>query len=150
LINALYEQSKNISSNTTHIFISIGGNNIMDKANIVNNDCKLSEISPIVAKFEKEYHNMIKFMVEKYPKCKIIPCTIYYPPFDYYEMRYDMRLLKLAVNLICDCIIRTCGIYGLKYVDLRNIFTEIGDFANPIEPSSIGSKKFVDAIIKTI
>ena len=37
--------------------------------------------------------------------------------------------------------------YDIEVLELRNIFTEVRDYANPIEPSHSGGEKLAKAII---
>ena len=46
-----------------------------------------------------------------------------------------------------DVILRVAVEYGLAVIDLRFVCTEPSDYANPIEPSSIGGAKIARAIV---
>ena len=40
--------------------------------------------------------------------------------------------------------------YDIEVLELRNIFTEVSDYANPIEPSHSGGEKLAKAIIEWV
>ena len=52
--------------------------------------------------------------------------------------------------LLADAILRVASKFRLPVIDWRRVMTEVEDFANPIEPSSIGGAKMAEAIVYTI
>jgi hypothetical protein len=49
-----------------------------------------------------------------------------------------------------DVILRCAVDAGVPVVDLRRIFREPADYANPIEPSAIGGSKMVKVIARVV
>ena len=47
-------------------------------------------------------------------------------------------------------ILRTAIVHGLQVIDLRAICSRAEDYANPIEPSSIGGEKIARAIVALV
>jgi hypothetical protein len=56
------------------------------------------------------------------------------------------RLVKAALALYNDAIRRTAIAHRLPVIDLRAVCTYPEDYANPIEPSSVGGEKIARAI----
>ena len=56
------------------------------------------------------------------------------------------RLGGTALCVLNDVITREAADRGLPLLDLRLIFSEDADYANPIEPSAQGGRKFAGAI----
>jgi len=52
--------------------------------------------------------------------------------------------------MLNDIIFSTGATFNVDVLELRNIFTEEQDYANPIEPSHIGGKKLASRILDWI
>jgi len=52
----------------------------------------------------------------------------------------------VALTVFNDAIVRTACAHGLDVIDLRAVCEQPRDYANPIEPSSIGGAKIARAI----
>ena len=74
-------------------------------------------------------------------------CTIY-------DVRFPDPVFRevavTALTLLNDVITREAGSRGLPLLDLRTLFDEDADFANPIEPSAQGGEKLSRAILQTV
>ena len=75
----------------------------------------------------------------------LIVCTIYHGNFP--DPRYQ-RLAAPGLTAFNDVIIRIAVERRLKVVDMRLICNSPADYANPIEPSSIGDAKIAQAIVR--
>jgi hypothetical protein len=74
-------------------------------------------------------------------------CTIYdvrFPDPDFREVALT------ALTLLNDVITREAGARGLPLLDLRTLFDQDADFANPIEPSAQGGEKLARAILRVV
>ncbi len=80
------------------------------------------------------------------PSCRCV-CTIYNGCFP--DKSYQ-RIASLALAIFNDVIIRVAIERGLSVIDLRLICTAPTDYANPIEPSSIGGEKIAKVIVALV
>ena len=70
-------------------------------------------------------------------------CTIYDPNFD---DDIEQRAAVLALEGFNGVITRAAVLHGLPVIDLRVLFDNPKDYANPIEPSVLGGEKLALAI----
>ena len=70
-------------------------------------------------------------------------CTIYEARYDDPELR---KIAAAGLTLFNDIILREAFARGLPVIDLRLIFDDDADYANPIEPSAHGGAKIAKAI----
>ena len=110
--------------------------------------------------FEKEYVKMLTNVSNR--KLKTTLCTIYNPCFDHssldriiYMLSQNSDSKKLqqrsvtALPIFNNVIFQEAFNFGLPVMDLRLIFNDKEDYANPIEPSAVGGMKMAK-IIKNI
>ena len=71
-------------------------------------------------------------------------CTIYNGCFD--DLSFQ-RIATTTVMLFNDAIIRVAAEYGIPVIDLGSVCIQQEDYANPIEPSSIGGEKIARVIV---
>jgi hypothetical protein len=74
-------------------------------------------------------------------------CTIYnggFPDGDF------QRLVSTALMVFNDVILRVGIEFGLAVIDLRFMCSAPADYANPIEPSSVGGAKIARAILSLV
>jgi hypothetical protein len=74
----------------------------------------------------------------------LVLCTIYngcFPNGDF------QRLVSTALMEFNDVILRVGIEFGLAIIDLRLVCSSIVDYANPIEPSSVGGAKIACTIV---
>jgi len=57
---------------------------------------------------------------------------------------------KATVGVFNDKIYQIANSYLLPVLELRQVCTEATDYANPIEPSSVGGKKIAIGILKSV
>jgi hypothetical protein len=60
------------------------------------------------------------------------------------------RLVPPALAEFNDVILRVAIGQGLRVIDLRSACKEAADYANPIEPSSIGGEKIAQLIVASV
>jgi hypothetical protein len=70
-------------------------------------------------------------------------CTIYN---GWFADRHFQRLASTTLSVFNDAIIRVAVEHGLPIIDLRSVCARAEDYANPIEPSSIGGEKIARVI----
>jgi lysophospholipase L1-like esterase len=143
-------QLEAIPEDTTHLVISVGGNDALNNMNVITQSVEsmaeaLDKLAEISDEFEHKYHQMLQVVLNR--NLPTILCTIYYPCFP------DPTLQRLAVTALTnfnDCIIKQALLAGISLIDLRLVCNENEDYANPIEPSSRGGEKIANVIAKII
>lgn len=118
------------NSSENYIFLSAGGNDILDA------DFSQLNINTI---FDK-YSTLINTIVTKFPFINIISLTLYYPINIKYEKYKDIITIwnEKIKKLMGDTIL------------LTNIIRSPEDIVNNIEPSFIGGQKIANAILQKI
>ena len=143
-------QQSFVSDKTTHLFISIGGNDSLDEIEVLDMPVTTSaetllELGRRANEFEERYEAMLKGVFKLgIPTCV---CTVYYPNFTNPLMQ---KLGTVALTAFNDVIIRQAFKAGIPIIDLRAVCSEPADYANEIEPSDEGGAKIADAIIKVV
>jgi len=143
-------QLSNISAETTHLVISVGGNDALMNADVLQMKAgSAAEVLEILANrasdFEFQYREMLRHVL----RCALptVVSTVYYPHFP------DSLIQKIAVTALSvfnDAIIRQAILAGLPLLDLRLICNEPDDYANEIEPSGKGGKKIAAKILEVV
>jgi hypothetical protein len=132
--------SKEYNNQHTYIFVSAGGNDILQK--IVYRD-NSSVVDPdTLTNIMDDYENLIKTQMTKMNKSNIILLNLYYPPSSFYR-NYDSYIKKWNIN-VKDCAKK----YNCRVLDLSEFMTMPQDFSHSIEPSDIGGKKMVDNMMR--
>lgn len=132
-IEDVYQQidklvGKFIDSKNTYIFLSVGGNNMLD-TKFVSLD-----------KVKQSYLKLVTYIKNKFPKSNIYLLGLYYP-FDTRFKRYNSNISEWNQF-----------IKGLEYkfIMLDGLLTNKSDIIFSIEPSATGSKKIANEIYKAI
>lgn len=142
-------QVERLPAEATHLILSIGGNDAINNADILNRRAAstadaLNQLANAADQFEYNYNTMLRAVVARNLPTAL--CTIYYPCFPDANVQ---RLSVTALTVFNDCIIRAAVANGLPLIDLRLICNNEGDYANPIEPSVQGGEK-ISAAIKSL
>lgn len=150
LIENVSEQLLKVSPEATHFIISVGGNNTILDADILQMKAgNAAEIFNELANrrdiFETKYRQMLEKVLSKNIPTAV--CTIYFPNFP--EALFQ-RLAITALAVFNDVIIRQATINKLPIIDLRLICNEPDDYANEIEPSDKGGKKIAEKILDLV
>ena len=143
-------QLENIPASTTHLVLSVGGNNTLLRADLLelpvsSTSEALLLLSEAIRDFEMSYRRVIEECLDR--RASLIVCTIYNGNFP--DPGYQRRA-TVALSLFNDVIIRVAVEFFLAVIDLRFICNSAGDFYNPIEPSAIGGSKIAEAISMTL
>ena len=143
----IYDQvnliSEYLNSTTTTIFLSVGGNDILSKAqNNTNNTNNTQFLSTIF----DNYKSLVTFIQSHLPKANIVLCDIYYPHNSKYKQYHPIirECNDMVQTFARDPENRIQGVFKIS-----SILTTPEDFVNEIEPSSIGSQKIVDTILSS-
>ncbi len=137
-----------IPDDATHLFVSVGGNDALYEAGIL--DMKVStsaevfnELSNRASAFEERYKRMLDAVLKL--KTPTTLCTIYYPRM---EEAFTQKIAVSALSSFNDVIIRRAFLSGLPLIDLRFVCNEDADYANAIEPSEAGGAKIAKTILQ--
>jgi len=151
--DVLNDQISKIDPDTTHIVLSIGGNDLLEQIEILFTEtpytlsAALEKIVLILDSVEENYELIIKKLMEI--DAKILLCTIYEGDLKRDPILSLIEKQGLAmVGLLNDSITLLGKKYNIDVLELRNIFVTPEDYANPIEPSHIGGEKLAKAILK--
>ena len=142
------DQVQRLPKEATHLVLSGGGNNALTEASRlgisffgfpdVPTSKALDSLADISGDFEAQYRSAVDSCLR--PGLPLGVCTIYNGCFP--DKSYQ-RIASLALAVFNDVILRVAIERGLPVIDLRLICKHSIDYANPIEPSSIGGEKIV-------
>jgi len=147
VLSHVADQIKRVPRDATHAFISIGGNNALSYMHHLNDSVRnvgeaLLVLSKIKKKFEKDYTDMLKHIIEL--KIPVTTCTIYNPRFD---NSHQQTMCETGLSALNDVIITESTKLGIPVIDLKTIFNDPKDYANAIEPDVQGGSKIVANIL---
>jgi hypothetical protein len=143
-------QLDNLPGDTTHLLLSVGGNDALARADLLDtpvNDSgeALMLVAAATAGFEQAYRAVVQACLAC--GAALVVCTIYHGNFPDEDFRQRAAVALGAFN---DVIIRTAIAHALPVLDLRAICSSPDDYANPIEPSSTGGAKIAAAIVRAV
>jgi GDSL-like lipase/acylhydrolase family protein len=149
------DQMQNLPDETTHLVLSVGGNNALLHASQLgislfgipsaSDSGALISLADISEDFETRYRTAIEECLR--PHLPLAVCTIYNGRF---PDRTYQRIASVALTIFNDTILRVAIEHGLPVIDLRLICNEDRDYANPIEPSSAGGEKIARVIVTLV
>lgn len=146
VIASIGAQLARLPSDTSHLVVSIGGNDALLAADVLDQPAQsvaeaLERLANVRDQFWRDYRGMLAALAKLALPTAI--CTIYEARFPEAERR---RIAATALTVINDCITREAFLRGFSVIDLRLICDSDDDFANPIEPSVLGGAKIARAI----
>ena len=130
----------NLNSNLTTIFLSAGGNDILTHYVDQGND---STDTSILGTMFAAYKNLIKSIQKKLPNANIVLLDIYYPDNMTYKQYHSV------IDSWNKMIYEYATQNGLSVLKISGVLTKPDDFSFGMEPSAIGSRKLVDAILSS-
>ena len=143
----VYAQLENLPDDTTHAFISCGGNDALRIASVLNKPVEsvghaMDVFTEIKNQFEERYSRMVRAVCNKVENVTI--CTVHDSVPEYTE-----RALT-ALSIFNEVILKEAFRVNAPVIDLRLVCNEAQDYSpvSPIEPSKYGAKKISDLIIK--
>lgn len=143
-------QLKTLAPDATHLLLSVGGNNALLCAHVLDAPVTSSAqalllLSDVAREFESAYRRTVNDCLSL--SLPLVVCTIYNGNFP--DADYQQRV-AVALTVFNDVIIRVAVENGLKVIDLRLVCTSPDDYANPIEPSAAGGAKIARAIVRAV
>lgn len=138
-----------VPSSATHVVLSLGGNDAMDNADLLempvdSTGVALEIFGQRVAAFEDAYCRALDKVVGLCASTTV--CTIYNADLSPAEA----TRARIALMLFNDVILRRAFMRGLPVVDLRMVCSQPSDFTKQIEPSAAGGLKIARAIVKSL
>jgi hypothetical protein len=135
------EQVDRLPPEATHLVLSVGGNNALIKASVLDNPASstaqaLGFLADVALEFEMGYRAAVAACL--HPRLPLTICTIYNGCFP--DPQYQ-RIISTALAVFNDAILRVAIERSLRVIDLRAVCANPEDYANPIEPSSVGGEK---------
>ena len=144
LINDVYLQlnklSIDLNSPSTTIFLSVGGNDILEKYVESSNE---NVPDDYIYTIFKSYKTLVKSIQTKMNKCNIVLVDIYYPNNKTYS--HFKPLLEKWNNLL-DSYASDKKNNIDKVIKISEVLTKPEDFTRDIEPSEIGGEKIAGII----
>jgi hypothetical protein len=146
VIGDMRGQFAQLPSDATHLVISVGGNDGLASIDVLAESAAsvaeaLAKIGGVRDRFATAYRTMLDGAARLGLPTAV--CTIYDGQFPDLGQR---RLANLALGVLNDVITRQAAARRLPILDLRVMFSDPGDYANPIEPSGRGGEKLARAI----
>jgi hypothetical protein len=148
--DAVAGQVAGAPAGATHLVLSVGGNDALMASGLLDEPVYSSAdalrlIAASVREFEARYRAAVAACLAR--DLPLVVCTIYngnFPDPDYRER------VVVALTAFNDAIVRTACGHGLDVIDLRAVCDLPQDYANPIEPSSVGGAKIARAIARVV
>ena len=147
------EDMKDWGGSNDYIFLSIGGNDILNNYKPLTEHDDLTAFTLVKHKRDeankmfRKYIKVVKNIHKKFPSAKIILSTIYYPQEENYK-KYHNVIKYWNQSVIDYSKFHPKQVSGVLRTD--KLVKEPEDFTHFIEPSANGSKKIVDGIKKII
>ena len=143
-------QLASLPVDATHLLLSVGGNNALLRAEILDTPVlssgeALRLLSEVAGEFEVAYRSVVDACLAR--KLPLVVCTIYNGNFP--DPNYQQRV-GVALTVFNDVILRVATENDLTVIDLRLVCSSAADYANPIEPSSVGGEKIAGAIVGAV
>ena len=131
----------------THLVLSVGGNNALMHLGVLEAPASsmaksIEALADIASDFEKRYRAATAACLDT--ALPLAVCTIYN---GWFEDQSFQRVASTTLTLFNDVIIRVAIEHSLPVIDLRSVCRTAEDYANPIEPSSVGGEKIARVIV---
>jgi len=129
---------ENLNTSSTTVFLSVGGNDILSYYVDQSNDPSETNFLGVML---KAYENLIKSIQTKVPNANIVLLDIYYPNNITYKRYHSI------INEWNKMLYNYASKNNLSVLKISGVLTQPDDFSFGFEPSAIGSRKLVDAIL---
>ena len=139
-------QLQRIPQGATHFFLSIGGNDALDRVELLNRRVEtvgrgISLLGREVDGFEEEYGALVNRLRDDLPWLHL--CTVYNGDFG-----PEAPVVIPAIRLFNDAIQRVANENGLPVAELRSLLNRPEHYANPIEPSVEGGRVLAAELLR--
>ena len=134
----------NLNTDTTSIFLSAGGNDILFYYMAKHGDTTDTSILKTTL---ADYKLLIESIRKMLPKAKLYLLDIYYPISDQYQ-KYKPIIKEWNEMIYVYAKDQANNIKGV--IKVSDVLKEKEDFNSDIEPSSVGGQKIAASILSTI
>ena len=150
----ILQDQKNWNGENNYIFLSVGGNDIVNNFYPISNNHKNYIASTLVShkreeinKIFRKYIELVEKLREDFPESKIVLSTVYYPKDDQYTKFHNV--IKYWNQSVIDYSkLYPKNVYKVLRTD--KLVKEPEDFTHFIEPSALGGEKIVEGIKKIV
>lgn len=150
--DVLENQLDNLNEPVSHIVLSIGGNDLLQNLHLLQDETSgmkfaLEKSSELIGEIQENYTKILEHLSNY--DAKVLLCTVYEG-----DLKSDVMLAQFdkagqaMLKMHNDTVYYLASKFEVDVLELRNIFTNKEDYANPIEPSHIGGEKLAKAIIQ--
>jgi hypothetical protein len=144
------DQLANLPSGATHLVLSVGGNNALLRAEILEAPVSSSAeayllLGRTAEEFRAQYANLIESCLSR--ALPLVVCTIYNGNFPDPQYQAAVQVALAAFN---DAIVSTAVEHQLAVIELRRVCNLPAHFANPLEPSVMGGERIAGAIARAL
>jgi len=150
-------QMQRLPNGATHLVLSVGGNDaIMNSSSLGFSPFGSASPAPstmealhALAEVSDSFATAYGLAIDEClrPQLPLVVCTIYNGCFP--DASYQ-RLAAIGLAVFNDVILRVAIERRLPVIDLRSVCSDPKDYANPIEPSSVGGEKIARAIVAAV
>jgi len=143
-------QLPRVPPDASHLVLSVGGNDALMNSRILDTPVDstsqaIAALADLSRGFEERYRRAVEGCRQM--RLPLTICTIYNGCFPNGDLQ---RLVSTALMVFNDVILRIGIEFALTIIDLRFVCSSAADYANPIEPSSIGGAKIARAIVNLV
>ena len=138
-------------ASTDCIMLSGGGNDALQHIDLLEAATKttakdvLVRLCAIREEFRRTYASLLDRLART--QARVMVLTVYNPCFDGHGMDATyQQAAEGAISIFNDVIQQEAHRRSFNVLELRTLFTDHTDYANPIEPSAIGGAKLAKAM----
>ena len=134
------------------VVLSIGGNDLLQRIDILTSEELVSPVELLEELYREAaaFHDRYQAILAQITSPSLI-FTIYNPVFAKDPVLAPLQeAAEMAIAIFNDIIQRSTQNAGFDLLELRDLFTEADDYANPIEPSDQGGRKLAEAIVSWV
>lgn len=141
-------QLRDVPDDAAVLALSAGGNDLLGHMGVLQMPARssaevLGHLADLADGFERGYRAMLAKVLDL--GLPTIVCTVYNGQLGDDAVQ---RRANVGMAVFDDRIVRLAAEHGLPVIDLRAVCSRPEDYANPIEPSSVGGEKIARAIAR--
>jgi lysophospholipase L1-like esterase len=136
---------------TERIILSVGGNDALQHVDLLEAATATTAKDVLVrlGTIREEFHRTYASLLDRLATTRtpVMVLTVYNPCFDGHGMDATyQQAAEGAISIFNDVIQQEAHRRSFDILELRTLFSDQADYANPIEPSAIGGAKLARAI----